>query len=849
MNKVRMLSAVGIATISAICLLSCKTKDVDNENNGDGSSETTSNTSSSEVTTLKHSVNFYLNDTVYTTLSVDEGTSLSESDLPEVPTVSGYTVSWDISSVSLNNISSDINIYAVLVANTYTITYYLIDTDGKTSVYETQSYKYKDTITAPSVSVEDGYAFSGWKNLGTTMPASNLEIYGSITSIDDSIDISTYASGSVINITSSGTYKIVGEGTNVSINVSASDEVNLVVDGVNDLSLKTPFITSSSAINITCLNDSTISSTSSFEGDALIYSSADISMLGSGTLQIVSSSSDSVGIMSSKSALNIVSGTYNISSAYVGLWAKGKGATLNISGGDLTVVSADTALKSKTEINVSGGDINLTSTSSDGINADSVKVTSGDITIIAKNDGIQGDTLVEISGGSVDITTNGGQTSGSSLKQSDTHFTFEVEDTSSYTTEDEYYGLYVIYNSTYVEVDEDNYSTYKSYTMYNKVSCKGLKSDTDINILGGTVTIDSLDDAINSKQNVLVNGGTTTITSASDGIVADTLLKVVSGSVNIDTEATFYKSSSGKYSQSGSTYKKSENGSYDMYVSAKGLKSDADILLNGGTVTIDSDDDGIHSDTYVTINGGNFNVSTLDDGVHADTTLQVGSTSDDNSLITLNVLTSYEGLEAGTVYVDSGNISVVASDDGINAAGGSDSSDSDSRPGEFNPGGGRGPFGRTSQNASSSTTTTTSDYNLYINGGYLVINAGGDGLDSNGNLYVTGGTSIIYGPTNGGNGSLDYGDYNSEFVYSGGTLIAIGTSGMTVFPTSGTYLYFSSLSISKGTSITIKSGSETLFNISGVKSANEVIFLSSKITKGSSYNITVGSTTKSATAK
>ncbi len=843
MNKLRMLSAVGIASISAICLLSCKTKDANNTESK-GNSDTSNN--SSEVTTLKHTINFYLNDSLYTTLSVEDGTSLTESDLPEVPSVAGYSISWDTSNVSLNNISKDLSIYAVLVANTYTITYYLTDESGNSSVYTTQSYKYQDVVSAPSVDCIDGYAFSGWKNLGSTMPASNLEIYGSIVCIDSNIDISTYSSGSVINISEGGTYKIIGEGTNVCINVSSSDEVSLILDGVNCLGLTSPFITSSSKINISCINDSLLSTTSSFEGDAVIYSSSDMTLLGTGELEIVSSSNSSAGIMSSKSVLNILSGTYNISSAYVGLWSKGKGAVTNISGGDITVVSADVALKSKAEINISGGDLNLTSTSADGINADRVVISSGDIKIISKNDGIQGDALVEISGGIVDITSNGGQASTSSLKQSDTQFSFEVEDTSQYTSEDEYYGLYVLYNSVYVEVSEDNYSTYKSYTMYNKVSCKGLKSDTDINICGGTITIDSLDDAINSKTNVLIDGGTTTITSASDGIVADTLLKVVSGAINIDTEATFYKSSSGKYQQNGSSYKKSENGSYDMYVSCKGLKSDTNILLNGGTLTVSSDDDSIHSDTYVTINGGNLSLSTLDDGVHADTTLQVGSTSDDDSLITLNVLSSYEGLEAGTVYMDSGNVSIVSEDDGINAAGGSDSQDSDSKPGEFNPGGGRGPFGRTS---TSTQTTTTSDYNLYINGGYLVINASGDGVDSNGNLYVTGGTTIIYGPTNGGNGSLDYGDYNSEFVYSGGTLVAIGTSGMTVFPTSGSYLYFSGLSISNGTNITISSGTETLFNVSGVKSANEVIFLSSKITKGQSYNISVGGSTKSATAK
>ena len=83
-------------------------------------------------------------------------------------------------------------------------------------------------------------------------------------------------------------------------------------------------------------------------------------------------------------------------------------------------------------------------------------------------------------------------------------------------------------------------------------------------------------------------------------------------------------------------------------------------------------DDSIHSDSYICITGGDFEIKTGDDGIHADTTLDVGQNDADNSLININILTCYEGLEAGTVNIYSGNISVVSSDDGINAAGGSD---------------------------------------------------------------------------------------------------------------------------------------------------------------------------------
>ena len=68
---------------------------------------------------------------------------------------------------------------------------------------------------------------------------------------------------------------------------------------------------------------------------------------------------------------------------------------------------------------------------------------------------------------------------------------------------------------------------------------------------------------------------------------------------------------------------------------------------------------------------------------------------------------------------------------------------------------------------------------LTINGGTIVVNADGDGLDSNGNATITGGSIVVNGPTDNGNGALDV---NGTFTISGGTLLAVGSSGMAVAP-------------------------------------------------------------------
>ena len=838
MNKIRMIGAVSIAALSAISLASCSLKNNTNNKSDDDIEE---------VITNGHSVSFYLNGTVYKTVTVEDGGSLSSSKIPEVPTVEGYTVTWNLENVSLTNITSDIKIEAILVANTYTITYYLQDSSGNTSKYDSADYKYGEVVVAPSVTAEEGYAFSGWKNLPQTMTAGDLEIYGAINKINGTIDISTYQSGSNITIDTAGTYEIKGENTNVSISLTSSEASNIVLNNVTDTELATSFITSTGALNITATNDNIISDVSSNTAEGLIYSTGALSIAGTGTLKVTSSNQDGAAILTSKTDLTLTSGNIIVSSAGVGIQAKGKGANLNISGGNVKVVSADDAYKAKVSVNISGGTSNITSTASDGINAASVNVVSGNVIIISKNDGIQGDDLVNVSGGEVNITANGGISGNASLTNSSS-FTFEVEDTSTYTTEDEYYGLYVYVSNKYVELDSDNYQTYKSYTtFYNKVSCKGIKSDTLVSITGGTIEINSLDDGINCDTNVEISGGNTTIKTLGDGICANTKVLVTSGIININTVGTFYSVSGGAYSKNGSTYAKSDRGSYDMYVSAKGIKSDTDIVINGGNITVDSDDDSVHSDTNVEITAGTLILDTLDDGIHADTNVTIGEKSASNSLINITINSSYEGIEGSKIYINSGTIEVHSSDDGMNAGGGSDSTDNNND--SFNPWGGRGGMGGPGGN-SSQTSTSASDYELYINGGITTVYASGDGLDSNGNMYVNGGYTIVYGPTDNGNGALDYGDSNASFVYTAGTLIAIGTSGMSVVPTQGTYIHFTTnQSFSANASLSITSGSTTIWSGTAAKNGNDIVVLSDDVVSGTTYTLTYGSKTITATAK
>ncbi len=135
--------------------------------------------------------------------------------------------------------------------------------------------------------------------------------------------------------------------------------------------------------------------------------------------------------------------------------------------------------------------------------------------------------------------------------------------------------------------------------------------------------------------------------------------------------------------------------------------------------------------------------STGDDGIHADTALTINGGN-------IQITESYEGLESAVITINAGMIHVISSDDGINVAGGVDGSG-------MNPGMGTRPNRGGRPGAAGQDAFAYSGlYYLYINGGYVVVEAGGDGLDINGANVMTDGMVLVHGPTEQMNGALDY---------------------------------------------------------------------------------------------
>ncbi len=300
----------------------------------------------------------------------------------------------------------------------------------------------------------------------------------------------------------------------------------------------------------------------------------------------------------------------------------------------------------------------------------------------------------------------------------------------------------------------------------------GIVSKDDLVIVDAALDITAQNVALNGKDCVKISGADLTISAGSDGIRSDNaedatrgFVYIESGKINIvsgndgiqaetvvkiktaDTDITAGGGSSGRTSNTSESF--------------KGIKAVSDVIIHGGNYKIDSLDDAIHSNGTVLIEGGEFSLLSGDDGVHADGDLAFVSGD-------MTVKKSYEAMEGSRIIISGGTLDLTASDDGLNAAGGNDQSTENNpqtnQSGEKRPQGG---FGM--------DMFDNGVGEIYISGGYTHINASGDGIDSNGSIEISGGVTLVSGPTNNGNGAFDYG---SSATVSGGVLIATGSSGM-----------------------------------------------------------------------
>lgn len=338
----------------------------------------------------------------------------------------------------------------------------------------------------------------------------------------------------------------------------------------------------------------------------------------------------------------------------------------------------------------------------------------------------------------------------------------------------------------------------------------GIVSKDELTVTGGEISVESAGHALQAKDSLAVGGGTLTLAAGTDALHCEN---------DEDTE--------------------------------KGW-----IFISGGTITAEAASDGVDAGNFLEIDGGTLEISAGDDGLHAEYGAVVNGG-------TIAVTQSYEALEGSYVTVTGGTLSLVSSDDGINAAGeptegagtedaggmaaapsiqdsGNASGGMPSASGGQSMGGAdTAPSGMAGGGADGMEADDTAS--VTITGGTIEIVAGCDGIDSNGDLTIEGGAVYVSGPEDGGNGSLDYAGTG---MISGGALICAGSAGMaqTLEAGGSQGVAMVSLSGSAGDTISITDSAGTVLASMAVKASYECVIVScSGMVEDGTYSVTNGS--------
>lgn len=434
---------------------------------------------------------------------------------------------------------------------------------------------------------------------------------------------------------------------------------------------------------------------------------------------------------------------------------------------------------SSNSIEIGNGNINVNA-KNDGIHAnDTLAISGGNVYVTAEGDGLQAEEILDISDGEVNVTTT-------TSTSNDFGGRVEMKD-SLQMTDDEIQSMREQMNNnqfTQTEESDDSEDT----------SSKGIKADWMLDISGGEVTVDSTDHAIHCTSDINITGGT----------------------LNLSSE------------------------------SKKGISCHGDVTIDDGDITITKSTEGIESKKILTINGGNIDITASDDGFNSGGT---GANQDGGFGGGTNM---QGGQQGGRGRIGRRN---------SNGQGGNQMTPpdmpSDQNGGQMIPpemsNGQDGkqmtpPDMSSDQNGGQMTPPNMqqaegneqdSEHHIQINDGNIKIVADADGIDSNGSLFINGGTVTVYAQATGAESAFDT---DGAFIVNGGTIIGVSGSGMDESPNSysaqNVILAYTTSQISTGDEVKITdSNGKTIAEYTAVKGGSKIVYSSDKLKTGEMYTV------------
>ena len=655
-------------------------------------------------------------------------------------------------------------------------------TSGCGSQNYTTNNKNTDTTIASSITAQD-------TNVTHADDADNYktEITGefSITSTDGS---TITQNDSIYTITQAGEYTVTGLLSEGQIVVNADDnaEITIVLNGTSitcsngspiyiknadNVKIKSEENTYNCIVDARTEADDNSDNSSSENGNAAIYAACDLKLVGKGALS--------------------VTGNYNN-----GIQSKDDISIKNVT---IKVNAVNNAIKGNDEVAIESGEIIAISRKGDGIKTSNISLSSkgkqkgnviisgGNIDIYAACDGIDAAYGVDVSGdGNLNIYTDtysdyseavAADNSGSSANSSGSSISTPDSSASSPGSS---------------ASNPDSSASNPSSSNQNQGSSSKSSSNATMMTYTTTANTDNQNNSsvgtppdMNNTQNNGIMGNppdmNNTQNNGNMGNPPDMNNSSSNSGNNSDMKGNFGGGNRAANGMPGNN--SSENSSKKSY-STKGIKAESEINISGAAINISSTDDGIHANSdsgvletgedgkgIISISGGTITISTGDDGIHADKELNITDGY-------INVLTSYEGLEAITINISGGQSYIYAADDGINACTGDGSST---------------PL-------------------INITGGYIDVTTGSsdtDGIDSNGSYTQSGGMVFVKGGSSSGqvSGSIDV---DGNITITGGTCVALG--GICETPVNSVNAYvFSSVSFNAGSySVKDSSGNDII---------------------------------------